>query len=540
MHPAIGQIRAGVRTHFSSPANVGLWIVILAVAAGLRLWGITWGFPRPDLNPDESLVLRTAMKMTWSDPNPHFYNYCGFIFHVSFLSSEILEFVGVDLGEIGRLLLHRLWTVIWGTLTVPVVFVLAREVGGSVRGAFLAAALFAITPLHVWESHFGTTDAPLLLFMTASLVVSVGAAERPTWQRALLAGLLTGFATGTKYPGAFGTVPFVAAMAIARFDRTLPTWQGALRLMATFGAAAIAGSFMVSPYQYLDGVQTMKTFLFELDNVETGHFGFDLNVPGWQYRPYVYEFAAAFPFGLGLALALLAYVSIGWFAWRPNKRRLVALAFVAIFFGITGSWLFVPVRYFMPLFPVLIVAAGLFLDALLQKRRGLGVAVALVVMGYTAAFTATTTHRFTYDTRNESGTWIEENVPPGSVLLLAHSILRSYSPFPDPDRVPSRQVRLGRLDRTAAEYQKDLADSPTGANVYVSASGLEYLRYYRTKEPESVAAWDHLRANPAQYRLVRVFERWYLNKDLYSWLDPMYANYFVAPRIEIYEAIAVK
>ena len=55
-------------------ANVALWVLIIGVAAGLRLWGITWGFPRPDLNPDESLVLRTAMKITWADPNPHFYN----------------------------------------------------------------------------------------------------------------------------------------------------------------------------------------------------------------------------------------------------------------------------------------------------------------------------------------------------------------------------------------------------------------------------------------------------------------------------------
>ena len=538
MRTAIEQVRSGVREHLSSPSNVALWVLLIAVAAGFRLWGITWGFPRADLNPDESLVLRTAMKMTWADPNPHFYNYCGFIFHVSFLSSEFLKAFGMELDEIGRLLVHRLWTVLWGTLTVPVVFVLARQVGGSVRGAFIAGALLAITPLHVWESHFGTTDAPLLLFMTSSLAVSIGAAEQPTWRRAILAGLLTGFATGTKYPGAFGVVPFAAAIAIALYDRRLATWKDAVRLVAVFGAGAVAGSFMVSPYQYLDGIQTINTFLFELDNVETGHFGFDLNVPGWQYRPYLYEFVAAFPFGFGVALALLVYVSVAWFAWRPSRPRLVALAFVAVFFGITGSWLFVPVRYFMPLFPVFLVAAGLFLDTLLIRRQWLGIAVTAIVLGYTTAFTATTTHRLTYDTRNESGEWIERHVPPGSVLLLAHSILRSYSPLPDPERVPSRLVRLGRLDRTVEEYQKDMAGSPTGAKVYISASGLEYLRYYRTREPESVAAWDHLRQNPSRYRLVKVFERWYLNKSFYSSLDPMYASYFVAPRIEIYEAIS--
>jgi hypothetical protein len=186
---------------------------------------------------------------------------------------------------------------------------------------------------------------------------------------------------------------------------------------------------------------------------------------------------------------------------------------------------------------VFLVAAGLFLDTLLTRRRWLGLAVAALVIGYTTAFTATTTHRFTYDTRNESGEWVENNVAPGSVLLLAHSILRSYSPLPDPEKVPSRLVRLSRLDRTVAAYQEDLANSPAGAKVYISATGLEYMRYYRTQDPDSIATWDHLRANPTRYRLIRVFERWYLNKNFYSWLDPMYANYFVAPRIEIYEAL---
>jgi hypothetical protein len=538
--PAVPTSGSLVREALSSRSLVLVWVALLATAALFRLWGITWGFPRPDLNPDESLVLRTARAISWADPNPHFYNYCGFIFHVSFLSSEFLKLLGLELGELGRLLLHRIWSVVWGTLTVPVVYLLARRLGGTIRGAFLAALFLAITPLHVWESHFGTTDAPLLLWMTLSLYVSVGAVEAPSAGRAALAGLFTGFATGTKYPGAFGAVPFVVAMALALYDRRLAGWRAAAGRLAVFGAAAIGGSFLVSPYQYIDGIQTIETFLFELRNVETGHFGFDLNVPGWQYRPYLYEFAAAFPFGFGVALALLVYAGVIRFAWRPDRRRLVALGYVAVFFGITGSWLFVPVRYFMPLFPVLLVAAGLLLDDILARRRLAGLAIAAVVIGYTTAFTATSTHRFTNDTRLQAGAWIEQYAPPGSVLLLAHSILRSYSPLPEPERVPSRLVRLGRLEPTVAAYQKDMQAGPAGARVFISASGLEYLRYYRTREPASVAAWDELRRDPSRYRLVRTFDSWFLNKSFYAWLDPMYASYFISPTIEIYEALPAR
>jgi hypothetical protein len=193
----------------------------------------------------------------------------------------------------------------------------------------------------------------------------------------------------------------------------------------------------------------------------------------------------------------------------------------------------------MPLFPIFLVAAGLFLDRLLDRRRALGLAVAVLVFGYTIAFTATTTHRFTYDTRLESAEWAEANFPEGSVLLLAHSILRSYSPLPDPDRIPSRLVRLGRLEATVRAYQEEFAEKGSTGKVYVSASALEYLRYYRTRIPDSVEAWDELRQNPERYQFVRSFERWYLNRDFYAWLDPMYASYFVTPRIEFYEALPV-
>jgi hypothetical protein len=517
--------------------HLTVWVVVIGVALGFRLWGITWGFPRLDLNPDENLVLRTALKMTWADPNPHFYNYCGFIFHLSFLTSELLRALGFVLDDATRLLTHRLWSVAWGTATVPLVYFIARRIGGSARGALLGAAFMAILPLNVWESHFGTTDAPLLFWMTASLYVSLGFAERPGWRPALVAGLLTGFAAGTKYPGAFGAVPFVAAAGVALYTGRLTGWRAPIRLAAGFGGAAIAGSFLVSPYSYIDARQTIDTFLFELANVEYGHFGFDLNVPGWQYRPYVYEFAAAFPFAFGLPLALLLYASMTWFAWRPAASRIVPLAFVAVFFGITGSWRFVPVRYFMPLFPIGIIAVGLFLDALIQRRRSAGWSLAAGVAAYTILFTATTTHRFRDDTRLASARWAENALPPGSIVLLAHARLRSYSPLPDPERLPTRAVSLRELERTAAAYKRQFAEEGTAATrrVYIATSGLEFLRYYRSGVPESIETWDEIRKNPEKYRPLQAFEAWFLNVRFYAALDPMFASYFVSPRIEYYE-----
>jgi hypothetical protein len=96
-------------------------------------------------------------------------------------------------------------------------------------------------------------------------------------------------------------------------------------------------------------------------------------------------------------------------------------------------------------------------------------------------------------------------------------------------------VRLPLLYGMASQYRRNLGYGLPGApGIYVCASSIDYLRYYRSGVPESIEAWDGLRANPATYRPIKVFETHYLNESFYRRLDPMFATYFVSPRIEFY------
>jgi hypothetical protein len=515
--------------------TAALWAVILAVAVGFRVWGLGWGDGRIDLNPDENMILDFASKITWADPNPHFYNYCGFIFHLSFLTTEALKLGGVTLSDWDRLIMHRLWSVFWGVGTVVLVYHLARRLGQSRRTSFIGAGLMAILPLHVWESHFGTTDTPLLFWLMASFFVSVLAYEQPTWFRTVLAGVLTGFATGTKYPGAFGVVPFVTAVTLATREGRLESPQDAARRVAGFAAGAIAGSFLVSPYSYIGAVETANTFLFEYDTVRTGHFGFDLNVPGWQYHRYIYELAAGFPFAFGLPLFLVILASVVPFALKADGPRLLPLVYLAVFFGATGSWVFVPIRYFMPLFPILIIVGAWGFDRLLTWRPVLGAAVLVAVVGYTTAFTASTTHRFTDDTRVQAARWANQWLRPNSAVLTVHSRLRAYVPRLDPAKFDISDMSLRRLN-LAIDDARNRQQAPGNSGVvYLVASGLDFVRYYRTSLPDSVQAWDTVRNNPKVFRKVKSFHAPFLNRPFYESLDPMFGSYFVSPDIEFYE-----
>jgi 4-amino-4-deoxy-L-arabinose transferase-like glycosyltransferase len=530
--------RRGVTWSSILSARTLVWAGLLGTALGLRAWGLTWG-GRLDLNPDESLILQIASGLSLENLNPRFFSYCGFVFNQSVLTMEVLGRLGIQLSDFGRLMMHRSWSVAWGVGTVVLVYHLARRMGGSRRAGYLAAGLMAILPLHVWESHFGTTDAPLLFFMMASVLSSLLFYERPTWMRAALPGLFAGFAVGTKYPGAFPVFPFFAAVALLLRERRLGVSTAVARTL-TSGAAALAGAFLVSPFSFLEYQGTIEAFWYEYDTVGSGHFGFDLNASGWQYHRVIYELLAGFPFGFGVPLWLLVVAGLVFHLRRPSPPVVIGLVYVACFFAVTGRWIFVPVRYFMPMFPVFIVFAGLFLDWLLRTHRRVGFVVGSLVVAYTLAFTATTTHRFVTDTRIAATEWVNRVLVPGSTIIRAHARSQdAYTASFDRTRFPRvRSEDLRDLHGRAQYYaEQAAATGRRDLRVYVSASSLDYDRYYRTRVPESIEAWDQIRRNPERYRLIRAFETWFLNKRFYMWLDPMFGGYFLSPRLEFYQYV---
>ncbi len=274
MRAAIGQIRSGVREHFSSPANVALWM---------------WSSPSP---PASSLGHHVGLSSSGSQPGRIACPADGDEHDVGRSQSTFLQLLRIHLSR--QLPVERApevlsaWSSARSAAAAP--SSLDRPLGHADRTGRVRAGAAgrrvgprrvsrggSSRPLrrsHVWESHFGTTDAPLLLFMTSSLVVSIGAAERP--------GLATGGARRTADRIRSTGRSTRALSERFRLRRRSPLrcttgscrpGRSAARLIAVFGAAAIAGSFMVSPYQYIDGIQTIETFLFELDNVETGTSG---------------------------------------------------------------------------------------------------------------------------------------------------------------------------------------------------------------------------------------------------------------------------
>jgi hypothetical protein len=199
---------------------------LLALAAGLRLWGLDGGLPNVRTRPDEIEVLRETahpargeLRLEWSI-YPNAYVYATWLWGEAGvrLSRAIGPTTGEGYAELlardpARVLrLARGLSVAAGVASVALlVRICRRPLGGA--AALGAGALLATSFLHVRDSHFVKPEALLGLALVAVLGAMRPLAERATAARGALAGLAVGAAAAAKYPGAVLVLPALLAAA---------------------------------------------------------------------------------------------------------------------------------------------------------------------------------------------------------------------------------------------------------------------------------------------------------------------------------------
>ena len=77
----------------------------------------------------------------------------------------------------------------------------------------------------------------------------------------------------------------------------------------------------------------------------------------------MYQFGAAFPFSFGVALYAALLGGLIYCAVRWRRVLIVPFGYAAVYLGVMGSWDFVPIRYYLPFEPVLLMAPALALAA---------------------------------------------------------------------------------------------------------------------------------------------------------------------------------
>ena len=119
---------------------------------------------------------------------------------------------------------YRIGVVLGGTLTIVLLYLLARKILNSTLGAVIAAGLLAIDPLHFVQSRTSMLDVFVPLFAVAAFLFLVYDRER------LLEGLASGPVRGARL-GLLGR-PWRLAAGIAAGAAFATKWSGAFVVVA--------------------------------------------------------------------------------------------------------------------------------------------------------------------------------------------------------------------------------------------------------------------------------------------------------------------
>ena len=515
----------------SRPAGL-LLLAIVACGTALRAYRLDWGLPGYNFPDDVMHFLRPAVRAaaggSWVPDGfvhpPVFVAILAAVFKVWLLvTGEVIRAPAlVATEQLETLtLVGRALNVGFAALSIAMVYAVARRLMGQ-GAALLAAAGFALAPLHVLESHRLAPDIPAVLFSLVAAWLAVVAEERRSRAHLLASATAAGLATATRYTG---------VLALGAPLWALVRRGPGLALLVLVGVAAAVG-FVVG---CIPCFFRFDRFLRDLGLIAT--LGYAVDAPGvtlaggWTQNRWVYPLLVGLPYMMGWALYLVSLAGLV-VLWRRNRRAagLVLALVVPCFMLIGGSRAAVP-RYYLQMSPFLAMAAAAALTALAERRRAIATALGIAVYGYTALLTASQVARLDLGPQRAVGTLVQTLAAPaqGRQLVIAYPsrIWLHYDAVARFIRRPdTRLVEFPSpyanpfLDESAAPPAREWLDG-AGIEVLVLPSWVE--NGVKRAKPHGLAGsfYDALADGRLGFRLAAHLRSHYLTEWLYTWGDPM-------------------
>ncbi|HEX9996723.1 MAG TPA: glycosyltransferase family 39 protein [Abditibacterium sp.] len=365
--------------------------VLFGFALLVRVAGLSWGLPNENrwysYHPDESTrqMVGAVVSLLGGDFNPHFFNYPSLSIYATWLIYQFLAGFGLLTDAVSPqypwpvvrdiILAGRIFSVICGALTVPLVWAIARLLGMR-KAAVLAGILVALTPGHVQHSHFATVDVPATFFVVLCIYLTLRAQNR---KQLLWAALVAGLAAGTKYnAGLVVLAPLLRAWSPSFAGAKNGIWplMGAQIVLAALGFLISTPYSLLAPREFWGNPAQQMGFAYELLHHPREGSGeiFQQTGNGW-----IYHFTFNLPFVLTWPLIIGALVGLV-FAARKREWWPV-LAFLGVFFLSLGFSQVRFMRYLLPLAPILVLLAAYGASRLPFARIWGGVLAAFALIG---------------------------------------------------------------------------------------------------------------------------------------------------------------
>ena len=355
-----------------------LLIAILALALGLRFYGLDWdaGFsytPHPDeraildrvlgISPPELGELGLLLDEEQSPWNPRWFNYGSFPLYVLKAVQTVAAPFLDDPNDIR--VLGRAVSGLADVVTILAVYGIA-VLAFDRRTGLLAAALTALAVIHIQLSHFFAVDTLQAMLAIAALYFMVRVAREGRLRDSLLAGALVGLGLATKASQLPIVAPFVIAHlmfafnlngnpATGRFERRLETaFWGVLG----GGALAVIALLLAQPYTLLDW-GTFFSHVSEQSEMIRGIRDYPYTRQYADTTPYWYHIRQLAVWGYGLPLGIAAWAGLLYVSLRGMTPKIGA-AYLVVGWGLPAAILLVSYSTI-----AVVAAAGISLAALL-------------------------------------------------------------------------------------------------------------------------------------------------------------------------------
>lgn len=424
--------------------------LIVAIGAFLRLYNLSWDNEHY-LHPDERLYIAdlkmpTSVREFFSPSSPlntHLFYYGPLPLYFYTLAAVMTK------PFMSFLIASRLVSALVSILTIPVLFVTGKRLGGSKTG-LITAFIFALTPASIQYAHFNTTESFLILFLSLLVYKSIQLILTRKLRIIPALAILVSCSYATKITGlTFAIIPATAVLFL------LFTQKNKLRIVSASifsGLLAIITGILLTPYNWID----FKTFFEQQSYMQGVILG--TNKPPFviiyeHTIPYLYQFFQVFPFTVGFITFPLSILGGSFLIYRSmqllfhSKRPLhdifsriegrkvqagillVLTVFPLLYFLWSGTWYSKFARYYGLLLPFSILYASLLIAYMNRK-------IAMVFLFLIGINGLVFFRVYLYPhTRVEASTWIYQNTPPTATIAFEHWDDPLPLPFPnEPDR----------------------------------------------------------------------------------------------------------
>jgi uncharacterized membrane protein YhaH (DUF805 family) len=244
----------------------------------------------------------------------------------------------------------RLVSALSGILSLLIIFLVGKRLRDAETGV-LACAFLAVTPLHVLNSHYLTSDITMVVLSLTAFYFFLVSLDRNDFKAHLFSSLFLGLAIAAKYNAAY--------LLPLWFARDLIERKFAWKLKLWGYGAIVAGFALGEPYAFLRPREFAGVIYhaYLVASPEISRF----LIP-WPHL-LLAQGKALLNYGVQWPPALLAVIGLVISVARPTRKTLWFAAAVLLAAGSVAGTMWPMLRYTLPLVPLIALAAALALTA---------------------------------------------------------------------------------------------------------------------------------------------------------------------------------